>query len=219
MDLPQSLHGQLFLLSYDRDRRRFDGDNLWLFGFALRAAMLTDLYLTGYLRDSGGKPYRSKILPPDDPVLRTAFDQIDDSGRKDWATWIALDRKKASRVVRDQLEATGGLRVRRGVLGLFAKTRLGLYEEGMVGGLIDGVAETLRQAMDGLPSSPRPLAAGLLAVLGQMPTVLRHEETARHRETLRQMTFAASPPIQGLNQAIEIYHEGVRSRMNSPWRW
>lgn len=49
MDLPQTLHGQLYVLAFDRDRHRFDGDNLWLFGFALRAAMLTDLYLNGYI--------------------------------------------------------------------------------------------------------------------------------------------------------------------------
>jgi hypothetical protein len=43
-------------MAFDRDRHRFDGDNLWLFGFALRAAMLTDLYLSGYLEDNGGRP-------------------------------------------------------------------------------------------------------------------------------------------------------------------
>ena len=39
MDLPQTLHGQLYLLAYDRNRHRFDFDNLWLLGFALRAAV------------------------------------------------------------------------------------------------------------------------------------------------------------------------------------
>jgi hypothetical protein len=61
VDLPQTLHDQLYLLAFDRQRHRFDGDNCSLFGFALRAAMLTDLYMTGYLEDKGGRPYPSRV--------------------------------------------------------------------------------------------------------------------------------------------------------------
>jgi hypothetical protein len=211
LDLPQSLHGQLYLLAYDRKRRRFDSDNLWLFGFALRAAMLTDLYLTGHLEDKGGKPCPTSVAGPDDPVLRAAFDEVGATGRKDWAELIAQDHKKTARVVRDQLEATGGLLVQRGALGLFATTRLGLYGEGMVSGLADRVTEALRNAMAGLPAAARPLAAGLLAVLGQMPTVLSFEETSLHRQELRELTSAAIAPILGLQQAIETHHEEMRN--------
>jgi hypothetical protein len=45
VELPQTLHGQLFLLAYDRCR----------FGLALRTAMLTDLYLTGHLADEADR--------------------------------------------------------------------------------------------------------------------------------------------------------------------
>lgn len=75
MDVPATLHGQLYLLAYDRNRHQFDGGNRPLFGFALRAAMLTDLYLTGYLEDQGGKPSQSRGTCPGDPVLRAAFEQ------------------------------------------------------------------------------------------------------------------------------------------------
>ena len=51
MELPQTLHAQLYLLAYDSKRHQFRFDRWELFGFALRAAMLTDLYLTGYLED------------------------------------------------------------------------------------------------------------------------------------------------------------------------
>jgi hypothetical protein len=37
VELPQTLHGQLFLLAYDRRRQAFDGDKRWCFGLALRA--------------------------------------------------------------------------------------------------------------------------------------------------------------------------------------
>jgi hypothetical protein len=216
VDLPQTLHGQLYLLAYDRKRHRFDVYNLRLFGFALRGTMLTDLYLTGHLEDKGGKPYPSSVARPDDPVLRAAFDQIGVTGRKDWAQLIAENEKDAPQVVRDQLKATGWLRVQqRRMLGIIPTARLGLYDEDIVSGLADQVTEALRNAIDGLPAAPRPLAAGLLAVLGQMPTVLGFKESSRHRQELRELTFAAIAPIVGLHQAIETYLEAVGTGMGS----
>jgi hypothetical protein len=96
VDLPQTLHGQLYLLAYDRKRHRFsagsvvvfDANNFPLSGYAVRAAMLTDLYLTGHLEDKGGNPYPSSVNRPDDPVLRAAFHQIGVIGRNDWAQLI-----------------------------------------------------------------------------------------------------------------------------------
>ena len=214
MDLPQTLHGQLYLLAYDRKRHRFDGDNLWLFGFALRAAVLTDLYLTGHLQDAGGKPCPSSVARPVDPVLGAAFDQIGVTGQKDWAEFDRRKRAGCPRVVRDQLNATGWLRGQHcRMLGIIPTARLGLYDEDMVGGLADQVTEALRTAIVGLPAVQRPLAVGLLAVLEQMPTVLSYKESSRHRQELRALTFAARAPIVGLHQAIQTYHEDVRARM------
>jgi hypothetical protein len=50
MDLPRTLHGQLYLLAYDRKLRRFEygsggsRKNQWRLELALRSAILTDLY-------------------------------------------------------------------------------------------------------------------------------------------------------------------------------
>jgi hypothetical protein len=144
----------------------------------LRAAMLTDIYLTGHVADKRGRPYASNVARPDDPVLRAAFEQIGVTGLKDWAELIATNEWAALDVVRDQLKATGRLRVTpRRVLGIFPTTRLRLYDEDMVSGLADQVTEALRNAIDGRPADPRLLAAGLLSVLGQMPTVLSFKET------------------------------------------
>lgn len=163
----------------------------------LRAAMLTDLYLTGRLEDRGGKPYPSSVGCPDDPVLSAAFDQIGATGRRDWAQLIALNEKKAPQVVRDQLEATGWLRVRRRrMLAIIPTARVvGLYGEDMVRGLADQVTAALRTAILGQSAAPRLLALGLLGVLGQMPTVLSFKETSRHRQELRALTFAAPPQL------------------------
>jgi hypothetical protein len=206
VNLPQTLHGQLYLLAYDRQQHRFDGDNLPLFGLALRAAMLTDLYLTGYIEDKDGKAHRSSVVTPDDPVLRTVCAQIGSvfSGGRDWARLIAEDEEQASAVVRDQLKATA---------------RLALSDEDAVSGLADRVTEALRNAIDGRQADPRPLAVGLLAVLGQMPTVFSFKESAQHREQIRELIIAAISPIVGLQQAIEAYHEDRRANLLRPRGW
>jgi hypothetical protein len=99
---------------------------------------------------------------------------------------------------------------RRRMLGIIATARIEVYDEDMVSGLADQVTEALRDAIDGLPAAPRPLAAGLLGVLGQMPTVLSFEESSRHRQELRAVTFASIAPIVGLHQAIETYYQAMR---------
>jgi Golgi phosphoprotein 3 (GPP34) len=210
VNLPQTLHGQLYLLAYDRKRHRFDGDNLPLFGLALRAAMLTDLYLTGYIEDKDGKAHRSSVTTPDDPVLRTVCVQIGSvfSGGRDWARLIAEDEEQASAVVRDQLKAT-----------IIPTARLAPSEEDAVSGLADQVTEALRNAIDGRESDPRPLAVGLLAVLGQMPTVFSFKESARHREQIRELIFAAIAPIVGLQQAIGAHDEDLRASLLRPRGW
>jgi hypothetical protein len=64
VELPQTLHGQLFLLAYDRCRRRLDGNDRWRFGLALRTAMLTDLYLTGHLTTEADRPRTVAVTRP-----------------------------------------------------------------------------------------------------------------------------------------------------------
>jgi hypothetical protein len=210
VNLPQTLHGQLYLLAYDRKRHRFDGDNLPLFGLALRAAMLTDLYLTGYIEDKDGKAHRSSVATPDDPVLRTVCVQIGSvfSGGRDWARLIAENEEQASGVVRDQLKST-----------IIPAARLAPSDEDAVSGLADQVTEALRNAIDGRESDPRPLAVGLLAVLGQMPTVFSFKESAQHREQIRELIFAAIAPIVGLHQAIEAHEEDLRASLLRPRGW
>ncbi len=104
---------------------------------------------------------------------------------------------------------------RHRILGLIPTTRVALYDEDMVSGLAHRVTEALRNAIDGRQADPRPLAVGLLGVLGQMPTVFSFEECARHRQELRELTLAAIAPIVGLHQAIQTYLDDMRTRSAS----
>jgi hypothetical protein len=201
--LPQTLHGRLYLLSYDRERHRFDDQDM-LFTFALRAAMLTDLYLTGYMTDEGGWAYVSDAARPDDPVLDAACDQIKGAALMDWDELIAVGEWAARDAVRDQLGAAGWLpSTPRRVLGIIPPSRVRLYDVDLVRGLADQVTEALRNAIDGRPAEPRLLAVGLLGVLGQMPTVLSFKECSQHPEVARDDLMYYSP-ILALHKTIQL---------------
>lgn len=205
MELPQTLHAQLYLLAYDRKSRRFrfDQDNSWsirwLFGFALRAAMLTDLYLTGYVGDTDGKAHRLKTAGHPDPVLDDALNGV---GGQEWAKLIAFRGRDARGVVHDQLEAIGWILGRqRRTFGILPAARHWLYDEDMVSGLADRVTAALQNILDDRPADPRSLALGLIAVQAQMPVVHSFIKNSWQREALREMTLAAIEPILGLHQA------------------
>lgn len=212
MDLPDTLHAQLYLLAYDPHRHRFCLEREVLFGFALRAAMLTDLYLTGLVHDVEGKPRPTgDAAPLDDPLLQHLWGGL---GRLGWASLIADGESESRRQVRDQLVVTGWLHMdRHRVLGLVPVRHLRLVDEVAISRLADQVTAALHAAIAGLPASPRPLALGLLGVLGQMPTVLSFDECSRYRCQLRALTFASIEPILGLYQAIERHHTEIRGQM------
>ena len=170
MDLPQTLHGQLYLLAFDRKRGTDSrATTSKLLGSALRAAMLTDLYLTGHLEDKQGQPYASRVERLGDPLLargvRTERLQRKGLGRVDHRK-----PRRNPRLVRDQIEADGWIQIKHSrMLGIIPTTSLRLYEEDLVGALADRVTDALRNAVGDRPADPRPLAVGLLAVLAQMP--------------------------------------------------
>lgn len=118
------------------------------------------------------------------------------------------------RTVRDQLEAAGWLHVqRRRMLGISRADRVGLYDEDMVSCLAARVTDALRNAVDHRPAEPRPLAAGLLGVLGQMPAVLSFSETAQRRQELHALISAAIAPIAELRETIVDYYQDLRRRL------
>ena len=147
--------------SPDRLREPHQFDPLKLFDFALRAAMLTDLDLSGHLENKDGKAWPTTAAQPADPVLRAAL--AGTTGRE-WAQLISYRSRHARQVVRDQLETTGWLhRQQRRMLGIIPTVRLRLYDKDMLSGLADRVIEALHNAIDDRPADPRPLAVGLLA--------------------------------------------------------
>lgn len=204
MDLPQTLYGQLYLLAYDRHRHRFPHEKLLLLGFALRAAMLTDLYLTGYLLDTDGKACHATSARPGDPLLRAVFDTVDVDGPQSWEWLIAVDQHLAPIRVREQLEVHGSLRTQRHrMLGIIPTSRIGPADEDAVEGLADRVDQALRNAINDRFADPRLLALGLLGVLGALPTVFDLQDREQHSRELLKLALASISPILGLHKAVE----------------
>ncbi|MGU3501903.1 GPP34 family phosphoprotein [Mycobacterium sp. C31M] len=87
-----TVHGHLYLLAHDRDRNRVALNRHWLLGFALRAAMMTDLTLAGYLHDVDGKAHRSGTKFPSEPLLSEMLGMVDQLTEQGPAPVRALTR-------------------------------------------------------------------------------------------------------------------------------
>ena len=105
--LPSTWYGQLFTLAHDRRRGRFDGDDRWRFGLALRTAMLAELCFNGHLADEGDRPCPVGDNRPRDPLLQAALHEIAGDEPKDWTNAVARDQRNVPGTVRSHLEAAG----------------------------------------------------------------------------------------------------------------
>ena len=218
LELPLTLHAQLFLLAYDRCRGRLDGNDRWRFGLALRTAMLTDLYLSGHLTDEDDRPRPVGVTRPWDPVLRAALDDIGDNEPKDWMHAVARDQRNIPGIVRSQLEADGWLWVQRHrVLGLIPSARLRLHDENLVRGLAAQVVTALRNAIGARPAEERPLAVGLIGALGHLPTVFGFDEASRHCRELEGLVDRGVPPITAMRQVIDTVHGAIEANDTGPY--
>jgi len=218
LELPQTLHAQLFLLAYDRYRGRLDGDDRWRFGLALRTAMLTDLYLTGHLTDDKDRPRPVDVPLPRNPLLRAVLDDIGDNEPQDWMHALARNQRHVPGIVRAELEAAGWLWVqRRRMLGIIPTARLRLSDEDLVMSLAATVVTALRDAIAGRPADERPLAVGLIGALGQLPTVFAFDEATRHSSELEDLVDRAIPPITGMRRVIDTVHGAIQANDTGPY--
>ncbi|BBY63200.1 GOLPH3/VPS74 family protein [Mycolicibacterium helvum] len=200
--VPATLHGQLFLLAFDPKRGRFASHDSTLFGLALGAAMLTELYLTGFLVERDGHPVPGKAASPDDQVLGSAFAQVGVHNRATWAQLIAGQHGSAVSLVRDQLITEGWLRTGRLAVLEVPAAALEPYDACRVGALAGGVVGALRNAIAGKSAEPWLLACGLLAVHAELPGLADFAATADRRR-LQQLERHAIAPVCGLAEAIQ----------------
>ena len=212
MDLPNTLYGQLYLLAYDRRRRRFDSGKLWLLGCALRGAMLTELFLAGHLRDDDGMARRVGGSAPDDPLLRATVAAIDVDEPAPWSWLVVQNESDASGLVRGRLEEHGWIRARRRMsLGLIPALRPAPSDEAAVRALAERARQAVRTAFADRPAEPRALMLGLLAILGELPGLITVGELAEYREKLPELAIAAAVPILAVHEAVEAAYAELQA--------
>ncbi|MBB3749229.1 hypothetical protein FHT44_001690 [Mycolicibacterium sp. BK634] len=215
MDLPRTLYGQLYLLAYDRRRRRFDYGKLWLLDHALRGAMLAELLEAGHLQDVNGSARRGRGRLPADPVLRAIVETIDNDNPKSWSLLVGWSDLDTSGLVRQQLEHYGWICPQRRTTFGFIPTRcVGLSDEAPAAGLADRATQALRDAIGDRPADPRALTLGLLTVLCELP-LLGKSELRRHCDKLRILALASAVPVVGVYQAVEAVHAELRAKNHS----
>lgn len=208
--VPSTLHGQLFLLAFDPKSRRFDGYDATRFGFALRAAMLTDLHLRGFLMERAGWAVPARAASPDNPILRAAFAQVGVRNRATWTQLITGHELEAISAVREQLVNEGWLRTRRHPGSTVSDAGLEPYDESRVGALADEVSAALRNAIAGLAAQPWSVACGLLAALAELPAMAEFRADEVRFEELASESLV---PISGLIEAIRNHRGGIPPRM------
>lgn len=213
--LPATLYGQLFLLSIDRQRMRFDHRNPALAGMALRAAMLTDLHLNAQVHDLHGMPRESGGARPKGVVLAAMLDELNRCKYTSWARAISPKPERAIRTVQLQLEADGWIGLRRTIPGITAP-RVSLHDGALVESLADRVTHAVRNAVAGQPAEPLPLAVGLLGIIGQLPTVFSYREAAHNKARLLSLIAATIEPILGLQEAVLWRLEVTRNQVGGP---
>ncbi|WP_168214772.1 GOLPH3/VPS74 family protein [Mycolicibacterium sp. ELW1] len=208
--VPSTLHGQLFLLAFDARSGRFGGFDPQLFGFALRAAMLTDLHLRGFLVERAGKPVPARAASPDDPILRAEFAQVGVHNRATWAQLVVGNQHEVITAVQEQLVNEGWLRTRQRPGLPVSDAGLEPFDQCRVRGLADAARGALSNALDGLPAEPRPLACGLLAAAAELPVMGEFSADVRGWVRLDGVAAGDLVPVSGLIEAIRDHRGGGR---------
>jgi hypothetical protein len=218
MDI-DSLPARLYLLTYDEGKdclRR--QSNL---GLTLRAAALTELYLTGQISDADGRPRataptaaarreragrdrtgRDRAGRPGEELLAALLEEIATSRPRRWKTWVRRGARRCPGQVRAELAARGALRIDRStVLGVIPLTRVEARDRRAVKALVTQTRRTLRGTSMS-PPRPREAATVALAAAGGFRSVATRRELRAYRSIVNELTAAAGPAVPALVRAI-----------------
>ena len=204
MNLPESLPARLYLLAYDTDKNRMTaGSQL---GLVLRAAALTDLYLTERLTDEGGKAHAAGGRPTGDPVLDDLARQIADTRPRRWHRWIGRQERGTVRAVREQLEDQRCIRVnRRAIL----PDKVELRDRRAVKEYADSVHAALRRPA--ARADARTASVLALAARGEVKTVVSRQERREYRKRLDELAVYTGPVADALRKALRAKRAAVAS--------
>ena len=195
MTIPESLPARMYLLAYDTDKNRLTVRTQ--LGLVLRAAALTDLYLSERVADDDGRPRAARGRPSGDPLLDDLVQEIADRRPKAWHRWIGRRERGTVRAVRDQLEAERTITVDRRAL---LPDKVELRDRRAVKQYADSVRAALRQPAARV--EPRTAAVLALAARGEVKTVISRRERREQRERLDELAVYTGPVADALRKAL-----------------
>jgi hypothetical protein len=200
-DLPTRLADRAFLIAYDVEKQKLTGGDSH--GQLIRAAVLVELTLAGYLVDENGKP-RGTGGRTSDPILDAVLDQIADSKARSWKHWVEKDAKVTYQAVRERLATNRVIAVTEGtVLGVFPRKVVHVRDTRIVRVL---VADLRRVVLSGAPTNQLdPLALALVPLVSavELNTVFSGRERREHRERIRVLAERAGPAAKALRKVVE----------------
>jgi hypothetical protein len=207
LTLPQ----RLYLLSWDRERKRFVGSGER--DLLLRAGALAELLLTGLLADEAGRAVVvAGAKAPADPFLAEVFAQIEAAAKpKKWQSWVNHRAGRAKRTVRDQLAAGRWVKVeQRRLLGMIPADRVTVRDPLAVRKLVDAAAAAVRAPrVDTVPAVDA--AAAALAATANLRTVLPRKEARARKERITALGERIAPVPTALRKAISGRHAAAAS--------
>jgi hypothetical protein len=204
MNLPESLPARLYLLAYDTDKNRVTARSQ--LGLVLRAAALTDLYLTERLTDEDGKPHAVDGRPAGDPVLDDLARQIAGSRPRRWHRWIGRQERGTVRAVREHLEAQRCIKVnRRAIL----PDKVELRDRRAVKAYADSVRAALRKPAARTDARTASMLA--LAARGEVRTVVSRGDRREYGQRLDELAVYTGPVADALRKALRTKRAAIAS--------
>jgi Golgi phosphoprotein 3 (GPP34) len=206
MDAPDSLPGRLYLLAYDPRRQR--PRTAPRIGYALRAAALADLQLSGRISDEDGTVVAGRNARSTDPVLAAVLADVRDRPRS-WQRVVSRNDRATAQAVRDQLVAGGWIRVEpRRILGLVPADRIVLRDPLLPGRLAVLVDQALRPTTVPAGVDRRDAALVALAAAAEAGTVLDRRRRREHKDRITALTERSGNAAPALRAAVRAAQAG-----------
>lgn len=199
LELPDTLAQRIYLLSLDPRRARpCAGVHV---NELVRAAALTDLYLSGHLSDERGRAVVEVRHPCHDPVLETVLEEIAAARRHRWQHWVGRRGRPTTAAVRRQLADGGWVRVEeRKILGLFPAVRVTPRDPRLRGRLTARVSAALREPLARIDPADAALVA--LADAGGLRKILDRAARRTHKKRLKDLAERTGPLPKALKSTI-----------------
>jgi hypothetical protein len=184
-----------FLIAYDVDRQRLDGQVASLHDELVAAAVLAELYLHGLLTTDQEGKVRAGERRTGDPILDAVLTTITGSTPRDWKYWVKAQSGTYA-AIRDRLAARRVIKVEETkILGIFTKRKVTVRDTRVVRRL---AIQTRRAILDGTPIQQVPAStavlAGLVSELGLKGVLSRREQRA-NKDRITRLTAQVEPVI------------------------